>query len=240
MKYFLLWEIILYSFFMTGDLWDMPWSSFTNSMKYLAMISCAIYVWFCNNEDEKGKPLQFALLYSVCADYFMLFTEQIWLGIVGFCCVQICYWIAFKKICSHNQIQSQNGVIWTGIVFLFAIISLIMTKIYRSTMWKEIQSLFIIISAIGYIGLSVGNFIRMGYFFNKISSRNNWNIKNFQIHYSVKEKESAIMLFMGTFLLLVGDIYVGLNQIMPVVGPAMWFFYLPSQVCIAMASKMIA
>lgn len=186
MKYFLLWESFLYVGFMVGDLFLVPWSALTNIMKYVAVVSCVVYVWFRN--EKIGQPLAFALLYSVCADYFMLFTDKIVLGILGFICVQACY------------SNSKYFLLW-GIVFEVAIWYMLITG-------ENGNANSVIFSAFCYIIFSIRNLIKV-------------------------EKN---ILFIGMLLLFIGDIFVGLNQVLPIVAPAMWFFYLPSQVCVVRAN----
>ena len=191
MKYFLLWELCLYVSFMIGDLWSMPWSYCTNGIKYLAVISCVLYSWFLGSMVQKKRihSLQFALLYSCCADYFMLFTDDVWLGILGFICVQICYGYS-------------NLFLKVGIVFEIALIYWGIGGAYNHF---EI----VVMMALCYMVISIWNLVRV-------------------------KKD---ILFIGMILLLIGDFFVGLNQIVPSIYPAMWFFYLPSQVCVVMASE---
>lgn len=238
-KCFLLWEMILYIGFMVGDLWMMPWSNVTNEMKYLAVVSCVIYVWIGDGLLYKkyksvkgiiGQPLDFALLYSVCADYFMLFTDEIGLGILGFGCVQICYYKSLKENRKQNDWE-ENDVVWVGMIFELAIFFILLGR--ESNFYENINQYYlIIISAICYMEFSIWNLVRVKRFLKR-KSKIDWN----NIIYITKEKKQVQVLFIGMLLLFAGDIYVGLNQFLPVVGPAMWLFYLPSQICIVIANQ---
>lgn len=229
-KYFLIWETFLYMGFMTGDLWALPWSSATNQMKYIAVISCLLYMWVRKKKDDFQWVLQCSLFYAAAADYFLLFTDIFVLGIVYFGTVQFCYWMSLKK---------KWDIRWCFFIgFLVCIMILLLGGNNGYWIMKN-QHWLLFILAVPYIAFFL------------------WNLV--QVRMFVSKEKSVLWLFIGMLFLLLGDILVGVHYMLRIwlygmtgetwimsivqtvirfIGPGMWFFYLPSQVCIVVASEL--
>lgn len=64
-------------------------------LKYIFVISCFLLCLIRNFAflyDTQVSLLLFALFFTVCADYFLIFTDKILTGILLFVLVQLCYW----------------------------------------------------------------------------------------------------------------------------------------------------
>lgn len=276
MKLFFIWEFFLYVGFMSGDVRKLPWSGYTDEMKYAAVISCFLYAWAKKRKKKKDfftpedcvcdadafakpkwhsvwNPLYFALLYVVWADYFLLFTDVFSLGILCFCGVQLCYSMRIRQMADdmerkklrRKEIRNQEKqnkkmkkrCLIVGGVLLAAILCSCRNgwAILVQNQDKLLPGLVVL-----YVLLSLFNLISAGRLAGKAKQHESF-------------KRQARLLFLGILLLFLCDIHVGLNQIQPVlevyfvgegcvkqivqiwlslISPAMWFFYLPSQVCI--------
>ena len=64
-------------------------------LKYIFVISCFLLCLirnFSSLYNTQARLLLCALFFTVCADYFLIFTDEILTGILLFILVQLCYW----------------------------------------------------------------------------------------------------------------------------------------------------
>lgn len=226
---------------------------------------CGADASFEPKSHEAWSPLHFALLYVVWADYFLLFTDVFALGILCFCGVQLCYGMRIRQMADRmerapqgrekqyrkaqrkeirNREKQSKKTKERCLIVGGALLAMILFTCKNGwALLVQNQNKLLPGLVVFYVLLSLFNLVSAG--------RLTVKAKRYESF-----KRQAGLLFFGILLLFLCDIHVGLNQIRPVLGgyfagegcvrqifqfwlslvsPAMWFFYLPSQICIVMA-----
>lgn len=189
---------------------------FGNEIKYTGIILCFFYVLFmyvfasskkvyCYKEREQRCTVIAACLVCI-ADYFLLFTNQFFVGIVFFCMVQLTYYIRLNGVYLKRLYWS--CIIALGLILLAACLGLV-------------QSADVVV-AICYGSLSIGNCIQALYHCKE---------KRFIVGIFCLLLCDSNVLIVNISNYMVGSVVP--EFLIWMSGVFMWFFYLPSQVLIA-------
>jgi len=224
---FLIIEIVIYIAFMYLDCSEKGSNIISNNLKFIGIILCFLFsmILYSKNTDQKDiYILRAALLFTLISDLCILILNRYTLGTMTFCIVQVLYLIRLYRFKKQIGIKSslwkyliRNGLITIGVIFI-----LITFKVKFD--WLVIVSILYFVSIV----LNVGDAI--------------W------IAYKSKALKTIIFAF-GMVLFLLCDINVGLFNISDFVAIdgvlfskiyafatiAMWMFYLPAQVGIALS-----
>lgn len=227
---FLFVELCCYSIFLALDFFETSDYMVQISMwiKWCSIAICFAFVTFykpVQYQKKEKSVLSLALFFTVVADFFLLMTSENWIGVLCFIVIQSLY-------------------------------------LYRLSIWKE-EILFInrfikwgfygvgIFLFLFLIGLK-GNAEILAVSIYFVSLIDNITLAASIYFYHVGSKRKSGCFFIGLCLLCLCDIQVAiynaelylnvqevpiLSKMMSVARIAMWFFYLPSQVLIALSGR---
>jgi len=209
-KLLLILIFILYIFFQVIDLWFPAFWSYSKYLKFLAILLC-----FCLMLVP-GKPavslrdrslVRMALAFTLLSDFLLLFTNLYTLGLFIFCGVQLSYIVRYRKS------LLRGSVIFYGIVVLFTGVSWMLRLRLPYELIAGGCYAVLILTAYGC---------------------------SFTAAIPLKRKR---LIVIGMTLFILCDINVLLFNLLPMseyhrlTGLLMWFFYLPSQLCIALSAS---
>ncbi len=241
----------MYVGLMSGDLFPLFWSGYTDVMKYMAIVSCLLFALVRRHRGKAARknacgmwtPLHAALLYAVCADFFLLFTDAAACGILLFCGVQFGYAMRLHQLQGAKSGAGKQP--WAagavGIALAAVVLLLLWDKNYKTLQGNP---MFLPALAALYVIYSMIHLIRAGRWMRICAQ----NVPERGVRYV-----QSCLLFCTILLLLLCDIHVALCQLqhhLPAAneslfwgilsawgraaGPAMWLFYLPSQICVVL------
>lgn len=227
-QWFLIFETGLYLGFLALD--GAGFSAVSSYIKYSSIFALCIYVTVMSVLEKKRWYIPFALIGSVIADYFLLFTEDFAYGILAFILVQSMLFceisqrwkslLVSQKRCHHRTGKRIAGRI-LGILLLIFVLYLL-----------KIANESVALLAAVYIICFAGNVGESLYLYRRDKS-----IKN-------------AMFTVGMILFFLCDLHVGLFNLDGFVrieyawfdglirwaGFAMWLFYLPGQTLIGLSN----
>lgn len=225
---FLMAELALYLAFLTADLAEggsMTGKSLlgiSDILKYLSVLLC-----FFRHLNRKEKNLRRAQLLVLAADYFLLFTSRAAEGILCFIGVQFGYRAALDSAVEDCFLKYSFPKLWRIVLFFLLPVCL--------TPGVSRENRLVLGLACVYAGLLISN-LQLAFF--RSGSREK------------RGRNKGLICWMraGLPLLLLCDIHVALWNLSFLPGSfsaafrqtaraAMWLFYLPSQVCVALAAK---
>ena len=166
-------EGILYTLFLTGDWCDLfgaswiggrGWYRYSSICKYAALWICLVYA--CGIRGRKGhrssrskleKELMGVLVFAAAADYFLLFTDCLIMGILFFCMVQCCYCLYFAG-------EKDKSPLWRTVCIGLGITAGTWVLVQTGTLadtesWKK-TDLWLLLAAVFYGSLLMQNLIR--------------------------------------------------------------------------------
>ncbi|SHO53727.1 lysoplasmalogenase family protein [Anaerocolumna xylanovorans] len=222
-------ELLLYLIFMTGDICGYPKSGTVTVLKFVSILLCNVFVLACATQYRKTDNylLAGALLFTGISDYFLLFTEDFTFGMFTFCVVQILYLIRLQLLGKENSRGKRGifGCLLTN-VLLWAFVLFMLYKLKVPVDLLLTIAVFYFLSILHNVITAVKNAV-----------------------YCPDRKN--LVFAVGMILFLFCDINVGIYNMSGFVSVgntvfrklydfaeiAMWMFYLPAQVFIAVSGK---
>jgi len=184
-------------------------------LKYASVLLCFVNAMLTGKEYFEKKDaalLQAAMLFTVIADSFLLFTGYYFLGICLFCIVQVIYIIRHSRYSkSHRKIFCLSGAAFMSSALIGVLIS--------GTGEKAI-----VIAGCLYA------FLTLCSIFTAYAA----------VQQKLYPKKTIVLINTGLWLLMLCDINVAFyNTIAPnhIIGLNIWFFYLPSQLLLSMSAR---
>lgn len=92
-KAFLGLETLLYVFFLYCDIQGGSLTGLSSLLKYAGICLCFLF----SLGGRGDRRITLGLLFTVAADYFLLFTDRFLPGVVSFLCVQLCYFLWLER-----------------------------------------------------------------------------------------------------------------------------------------------
>lgn len=221
LKYFLIFELILYITFAFLDIFQLSFE-ISSILKYISIWSCLVFVFlsYLKSKEKSILYMSIILIFTLISDFLLLFTRSYEMGIIFFMIVQVLYSFKIKLICQDSCKFYMVEVL--AVTFFWNLIVLLM---------KHFNLLSpIIVVASWYFVIFTANMIRI------------W-LKVFQ---SNKANKKVISFAIGLTLFYLCDINVGLNYLLYIenlprlivmfannAGIFIWLFYLPSQIILS-------
>lgn len=219
-------EFLLYLIFMTGDISGHPSSDTVTLVKYLSILLCNLFAFICAFwlRQKENYILFSGLFFTGISDYFLLFTNNFTFGMFTFCVVQTLYLVYLYLLGDRRRgIPSRlimNIILWAITLFVLF------------TVHIPVNLLLIIV---------------VFYFISILH-----NVITAAINARCKPNRRNLIFAAGMFLFLLCDINVGIynmngfiniesagfTKIYQFSEVAMWMFYLPAQVCIALSGML--
>lgn len=206
-------ETILYVGFLWIDLFAKNRADISIYLKYTGILLCFLYTISLKEEKEKKDVmlLQLILLFTLLADTFLLLVGNYSVGTSVFIIAQLLHWYRLR----NGKPQKNHWILLIGVVLL--------AGLYMAGVTLD----YVLVVAVIYFLCMLRN-----------------------AGYAVLHRENRLYSI-GLVLFLCCDINVGLFNLASyvavpesfmfyvdhVVSVAMWFFYLPSQVLIALSVK---
>ncbi len=207
-------EAILYGIFLWMDLFAPEWASQSLYIKYASILLCFLYVLiFARNYTDKkdGNQVRLILFFTLVSDTFLLLVQNYAIGMTTFLVAQLLHWNHLRE----GKPLKNHWILGIGL------------------------SIMIVLALLG-IPIDYVLVISVFYFLCMVRNAS----------YGLFHREN-LLLSIGLVLFLCCDINVGLNNVSSylavpeafrffvynVVSVAMWFFYLPSQVLIALSIR---
>ena len=215
-RYFLAIEGLLYLSFLIGDLLGRP----TDRLKYLSIMVCAGLA-FVQTRQSHNWFVPVALFLTVIADWFLLFTDEYLMGVLFFCCVQAVH--AARLMWHRGRVRRfvwqdhMQSVAWR--VFLYGV-ALVVLRLASNAAGTNLVTPLSAAALKSFSQLSV----------NAVEA---WHLQRF---------DRRVRTFaVGLSLFWACDLCLGLRYALPggvgAVAYGIWFFYLPAQICIALANE---
>jgi hypothetical protein len=225
--FFLIMEFAIYISFMYFDITGKGNYIISTYLKFIGIILCFLYsiIMYTKDADRTDSYiLRGALLFTVISDLFILVLDYYTLGTLTFCIVQIFYLIRLYRWKKDMGMRASvlRNLIRNGLIASVLLCLLLIVKI-------ELESL-VIISIFYFVSIIM-------------------NVRD-AVTIACKSKTREIIIFtFGMVLFLLCDINVGFFNISSFVAIdqgwfsdlyafatiAMWMFYLPAQVGIALS-----
>lgn len=222
-------ELFLYLIFMKGDLYGYPKTDTVTILKFVSILLCNVFVLAGAFKYRKmdNYLLAGALLFTGVSDYFLLFTNNFTFGMFTFCIVQILYLVRLWLLEEGNN-KGKRGI---AIRFLINVL-----------LWALALLVFFELKVPVNLLLTIAVFYFLSISHNVITA-----VKNA----AYRPDRRNLVFAAGMVLFLLCDINVGIYNMsgfVPVgnvvfeklyhfAEVAMWLFYLPAQVCIAISGK---
>ncbi len=208
--------LICYFSFLFLDLYgSVRMSMYSNILKYVSVLFCLANALLTGKDAFEKKDaalLKAAMLLTIAADLFLLFTGYYFLGISIFCLVQIIYISRHSRYSkAHTKIYSAAGAAFMAVSF----ISVVLSGINQQT---------IVIAGCLYAFLTVCS-LHTAY--GAVKS-------------NLYPKKTVVQINAGLWLLLLCDISILLKiaiPSIPLLGFLAWLFYLPSQVLLSFSAR---
>jgi hypothetical protein len=226
---FLMVELMIYSSFMYLDIKETGSYVLTSKLKFIGIILCFVFTLFFDSKKEEKTDiylLRGALLFTMISDLFILMLDYYYYGMITFCVVQLLYLIRLYRF-KKQQGTSSNllKLILRNIVLAIVIIGILFSQNV------EIDEL-VCISIIYFISILLNTFDAICI---QIKTRK----------YGQKIYAIGMILFVlcdinvglfniSDFAVINGAWFVGIYEFASI---AMWMFYLPAQVCIALSGN---
>lgn len=202
---YLVLELFIYISFTTMDILYSNYYLFSNQLKYISIILCFIYVYampiiFKQKREESHTFLLIALFFTSLADYYLLLTDESWIGVIFFILVQFMYQIYMIHI---NQIPIdktllRRGVSCSGFVYGIVLAVYIVTLIILIAVGKSFDLTIVITSF--YILYFICNLFRSIRLYRK---NKEWNEGQARVKIS-------LYFMIGLILYFICDILVGI------------------------------
>lgn len=221
-------QLIIYIIFMYGDLFGSISAEVIIPLKFISILFCIAFAVYSMNSlrTRDNYILVAALCFTGVSDYFLLLTEHFTYGMMSFCVVQILYLLRLQYLEREGGKGSRYGMggkILINLVFWL----LVLAGLYKLKLQVNLL-------------LSVSVFYFIAILHNVYAS-----VKNAK---TVPNKKN-IVFAAGMILFILCDINVGiynmtgfitiegmfLERLYNFSEIAMWMFYLPAQVCIALS-----
>ena len=230
-KIFILIQLLSYFTFIYFDFSNLN-GNISNLIKYFTILLCLIFVLIPRKESGGSavdhRLLKLAFLFTFISDYFLLFTEEIIPGLVTFIIVQVLYLLRiYRWKLDFNLINKSKIILpmyflrnlFAGMILLL-VLSLLSVKL----------ELTIVLATFYFLSLLLNCFDLL------------------RISFVIKTPQLRLFLI-GLLMFLLCDINVGIfnmqqfianplvkyEKIYSIASVAMWIFYLPSQVFIALS-----
>ena len=222
-KLFIMIEMICYSLFTVLDICFPDYYQISNKMKFISICGCFLYTMTqLIIHKRKEFVLSLAMLFILWSDFFLLLTDHMLYGMITFNLVQV---FLFLKIVSYDM-NSKNA--------LFQRVSILLV----STLLICVL-LNVITEIDGLLVVSILYFLQFTLNLSKLISLYG--------KYHVKEVK---LFLIGLILYFLCDINVGIFNLSSYINVssqffdilykiatiAMWSFYLPGIVCIALCT----
>ena len=230
-KIFILIQLLSYLSFIYFDFFNLN-GNISNLIKYFSILICLIFVLIPLKESGGSsvdhRLLKLAFLFTFVSDYFLLFTEEIIPGLVTFIIVQVFYLLRiYRWKVDYNLINESK--ITLPIYFLRNLFA---------------GMILLLVLRLLSVKLEVRIVLATFYFLSLLL---NW-IDLLRISFVIKTLQVKLF-FIGLFMFILCDINVGIfnmqqfianpfgnyEKIYSIASVAMWIFYLPSQVFIALS-----
>lgn len=208
---------LLYILFLYMDIFDIEFFITSDDIKYMCIVLCFFISLLIGSDTLNSRDillLRLGLFFTVIADLFLLLLPYHTIGVAVFCIAQILYSVRYdKNVCL--------------VLKKYLIIFLSVTVIYLTVNYfiKEVELLYPI--TFFYAIALVSNVIRA----IKVCKEKRFPYPN------------RYMIAYGMILFLLCDINVALYNTLlsnKITYVFMWFFYLPSQVLLALSGKKIS
>jgi hypothetical protein len=208
--------LICYFSFLFLDLFGSGrFSTCSDILKYVSVLLCLANALMTGKDAFEKKDaafLQAAMLVTIAADLFLLFTGYYFLGISIFCLVQIIYIARHSRYSKvHTKIYIAGGSAFMAVSFFAVAIS-------------GINQRAIVLAGCLYAFLTVCSLHTA---FCTVKS-------------NLYPKKAVAQINAGLWLLLLCDISLFLKIVIPFVpflGFFAWFFYMPSQVLLSLSAR---
>lgn len=223
--FFCIVEFLLYSTFMTIDLFAGDYYHISNNIKFISIVLCFVYTLLLQFKRKTNSMcLSLSFLFLMISDYFLLIEDSYTLGVCTFLCVQLLYLIYYS---------SKDGAFqWRQMAKECIIVLLISTIILISSKYGSIMIDATLVVSMIYFILFSSNLIR------------------FLLRYQEKKEKRLGIFTLGLLLYFLCDINVGifnLGQYVTISNGfvaslyqfstvAMWMFYLPGIVLITLSN----
>lgn len=191
------------------------YGAMSDMLKYASVLLCfsnALMTGNASYEKRDAALLKAAMLVTICADYFLLFTSFNTVGISLFCVVQLIY------IYRHSRFAESKAIIYLGLGSLFMAAASFM--VVRS----GISGKPMLLSACLYAFLTACS-LHTAYLAGK-SKR-----------YPAK---NAVLINAGLWLLMLCDMNIFFSFAFSsnsISQPLEWLFYLPSQLMLSFSAR---
>lgn len=235
--FYILTEGIIYVSFMTGDFNGSLKLTTTTLLKYISVLLCFVYsvIVFTLFREKDTIVLAAAFCFTCISDYFLLFTESFTFGMLSFSVVQLIYLLRLwyldinkgkRTVLFYRLIL--NFIIWVGVLSILKLLGILSGN-------TEISERLLLYVASFYFVTIFHNVIRSFAYMN---------------HY---KSSKSIIFALGMLLFILCDINVGIynmegfiainqevfHKLYSFAEIAMWMFYLPAQVCIALSGSIM-
>ncbi|HSN59222.1 MAG TPA: lysoplasmalogenase family protein, partial [Clostridiaceae bacterium] len=192
------------------------WIIYSNILKYVSVLLCLANALMTGKDAIEKKDaalLQAAMLVTIAADLFLLFTDYYFLGISIFCLVQIIYIARHSR---YSKVHAKKICIAGG--------SALMAVSFFAVVITGINQKAMVLAGCLYAFLTVCSLHTA---FCTVKS-------------DIYPKKAAAQINTGLWLLLLCDISIFLKIVIPFIpfsGFLIWFFYLPSQVLLSLSAR---
>lgn len=222
-------EFCIYFIFMIIDVTAIVNYTVSSYLKFIGIILCLLYtlISFNTSIDKKDQLLlTAALVFTVTADLFLLIYDFYLAGVITFCIVQMLYMLRINRWDENRNLSIT--LVKKIVRNILVIIAIIIILLFFPITW-EVLTFASIIYFIGILG-NMSDSLRI----------------------AKKSKKRKHCLFaIGLVLFVLCDINVGLFNLIQVstvsngwmqiiyncAAIAMWMFYLPAQVLIALSQN---
>ncbi|WOO36716.1 lysoplasmalogenase family protein [Anaerocolumna sp. AGMB13020] len=229
--FYVLTELTIYVSFMTGDINGSLKITTITWLKYSSVLLCLLYsvIVFILLQEKDTLILAAALFFTGLSDYFLLFTNSFTFGMLSFSIVQLIYLLRLWYLDRGAVLIYRsllNLLLWAGALTILKLLGIMNEN-------TELSDKLLLYVASFYFVTILHNVIRSFIHMNKCKS------------------SKSIIFSLGMFLFIFCDINVGIynlegfiaidqeifHKLYQFAEVAMWMFYLPAQVCIALSGS---
>ncbi len=234
---------ILYLVFLLLDFFGGP-VIVSSIIKFISIISCLVVTvvrTLCYQATADRILLNVALLFTVIADVFLLFTTKFEYGVIAFCIVQLIYFYRMFSLLRYslrmeNRVHKRrNEKSFLSFFFHLATRVFVSAVVIVFLQFQGIVFDFLLFASVFYLVNFIGNLIFLILLYPKK------HYMGEQIRYG--------LFFIGMVLFFLCDVQVGfynlslylskesriLNALAEVSGVGMWACYLPAQIAISIS-----
>jgi len=243
---FLVFEVILYVSFLIMDIVG-GGSTAADILKYISIICCGLisfYLYFFVQRNAVRLYICVAMFFTVTADFFLLFTENLVPGLISFSVVQSVYLVLLNKVANRtpkvgrleNRGKIGRGLYKrNGLILLLRVLAAALAGAFLKTVDSDNA---LLLTLVVFYALSfISNIIfAAGICFGRRHGEDELRVGVFL---------AALILFALcdiNVLLYNAKAFVAIdsewfNAYLKFAGTAMWLFYLPSQVMIVLSVR---